>query len=132
LVGADKCLKTPATCNLSGSVVADDKNYTLTFHLTGSDPEFLDKLAVPFASVLPSSTPMKEVAIPPPGTGPYKFVQYDPHSQMKLVRNTHFKEWSKDAQPNGNPDTIVEKFGLTVEAEVTQLENGQADALSGA
>ena len=131
-VGADKCLKTPATCKLSQAIVPDDKNYTLTFHLTGSDPEFLDKLAVPFAFVLPPSTPMKEVTIPPPGTGPYKFVEYSSRKQMKLVRNPFFKEWSKDAQPDGNPDTIVQKFGLTVEAEVTQIENGQADALSGA
>jgi peptide/nickel transport system substrate-binding protein len=46
---------------------------------------------------------------------------------MKLVRNTFFKEWSKDAQPAGNPDTIVQKFGLTPEAQVTAVENNQAD-----
>ena len=92
LVGADACLKTAATCNLSNSVVADDKNYTVTFHLTGPDPEFLDKLAVPFAFVLPPSTPMKAVTIAPPGTGPYKFVEYNPRGQAKLVRNTYFKE----------------------------------------
>jgi peptide/nickel transport system substrate-binding protein len=132
IVGADKCLKKPASCNLSKSVVADDQNYTVTFHLTDSDPEFLDKLAVPFAFVLPPSTPTKEVSIPPPGTGPYKFDEYSSRKQMKLVRNKYFKVWSKDAQPKGNPDTILEKFGLSVEAEVTQIENGQADALSGA
>ncbi len=132
-IGADKCLKPGAkTCDLSQAIVPDDKNYTLTFHLTGSDPEFLDKLGVPFAFALPPSTPQKEVAIAPPGTGPYKFVTYSPRQEIKLVRNPFFKEWSKDAQPNGNPDTIVEKIGLTVEAEVTQIENGQADALSGA
>jgi peptide/nickel transport system substrate-binding protein len=46
---------------------------------------------------------------------------------MKIVRNTYFKEWSKDAQPKGNPDAIVQKFGLGPEAQVTQVENGQAD-----
>ena len=53
---------------------------TVTFHLTRSDPEFLYKLAMPFAFILPADTPTKNVDIPPPGTGPYKWVQYSPHS----------------------------------------------------
>jgi peptide/nickel transport system substrate-binding protein len=32
-----------------------------------------------------------------------------------------------DAQPKGLPDVIVQKFGLSGEAQVTQVENGQAD-----
>jgi peptide/nickel transport system substrate-binding protein len=128
IVGADACLKTPATCDLSkNGVVADDANNTVTFHLTSGDPEFLQKLAVPFAFILPASTPMKEVQIPPPGTGPYKFVEYNLRKQVKLVRNPYFKVWSKDAQPPGEPDVILQKFGLGPEAEVTQVENGQAD-----
>jgi peptide/nickel transport system substrate-binding protein len=127
IVGADKCLKTPTTCDLSQGVVADDAKGTVTFHLTTGDPEFLDKLGVPFAFILPTGTPNKEVQIPPPGTGAYKWVQYTPNKQMRIVRNPFFKEWSKDAQPKGNPDEIIQKFGLSVEAEVTQVENGQAD-----
>jgi len=127
IVGGDACVKTPATCDLSKGVIADDAAGTVTFHLTKGDPEFFDKLAVPFAFILPTGTPNKEVQLPPAGTGPYKFVQYNPNKQIKLVRNTNFKEWSKDAQPNGNPDVIIQKFGLSAEAEVTQVENGQAD-----
>jgi peptide/nickel transport system substrate-binding protein len=127
IVGGDACVKSPKTCNLNQGVVVDDAKGTVTFHLTKGDPEFLDKLAVPFAFILPTGTPNKEVQIPPPGTGPYKFVEYNPNKEIKLVRNTDFKEWSKDAQPNGNPDVIVQKFGLSAEAEVTQVENGQAD-----
>src|ERR687886_958740 len=118
IVGADKCLKTPKTCDLSQGVVADDATGTVTFHLTTGDPEFLDKLAVPFAFILPTGTPNKEVQLPPPGTGPYKWVTYSPNKEMRVVRNPYFKEWSKDAQPDGKPDEIVQKFGLTVEAEV--------------
>jgi peptide/nickel transport system substrate-binding protein len=44
-----------------------------------------------------------------------------------MERNPYFKEWSRDAQPQGYPDEIDETFGLTVEAEVTAVENGQAD-----
>ena len=39
LVGADKCLKTPATCDLSKSVVIDNKAGTVTFHLVKPDAE---------------------------------------------------------------------------------------------
>jgi peptide/nickel transport system substrate-binding protein len=127
IVGGDACVKTPKSCNLDQGVVIDDASGKVTFHLTKSDPEFLDQLSVPFAFILPTGTPNTEVKIPPPGTGPYKWVEYNPNKELKLVRNPNFKEWSKDAQPAGNPDVIVQKFGLSAEAQVTQVENGQAD-----
>ena len=127
IVGADACVKTPKTCNLDQGVVVDDASGKVTFHLTKSDPEFLDQLAVPFAFILPTGTQNTEVKIPPPGTGPYMWSEYNPNKELKLVRNPDFKEWSKDAQPDGNPDVIVQKFGLSNEAQVTQVENGQAD-----
>jgi peptide/nickel transport system substrate-binding protein len=123
--GADACIKTPKTCSLSQGITVNGD--TVTFNLTTADPEWLDKLAVPFAFILPASTPAKNVNIPPPGTGPYKWVQYAPSTQMKLDRNTFFKEWSAEAQPKGNPDTIIQKFGLTPEAQVTAVENNTAD-----
>src|ERR1700690_3734565 len=39
IVGADACLKTPATCTLEGGVIGDDAAGTITFHLTDPDPE---------------------------------------------------------------------------------------------
>ena len=130
LVGADKCLKTPATCDLSKSVVINDKAGTVTFHLTQPDAEWLYKLAVPHASVLPWGTPNKDLGTKlPPSTGSYMFTKYDPNHELVMERNPHFKQWSADAQPEGFVDKIVQKFGLTVEAEVTQVENGQGDFL---
>jgi peptide/nickel transport system substrate-binding protein len=123
--GADACIKTPKTCDLSKGIVVNGNK--VTFHLTTGDPEFLDKLAVPFAFILPATTQDSNVNIPPPGTGPYKWVQYAPSKEMRVVRNTFFKEWSKDAQPSGNPDVIVQKFGFTPEAQVTAVENNTAD-----
>ena len=123
--GGDACVKTPKTCDLSQGIKVNGNK--VTFQLTRGDPEFLDKLAVPFAFILPKSTPAKNVNIPPPGTGPYKWAQYAPNKQIRLVRNPSFKVWSADAQPEGNPDEIIEKFGLSVEAEYTQVENNQAD-----
>jgi peptide/nickel transport system substrate-binding protein len=128
LVGADACLKNAATCTLKGGMSADDKKWTVTFHLTHADGEWLQKLAIPHASVVPAGTPNKDQGPKPiPSTGPYVMKAYDPNHQITLVRNPFFKEWSKDAQPAGYPDTITERFDLTGEAEVTEVENGQAD-----
>lgn len=128
IAGADRCLKSPADCTLQGGVVPDAQAGTVTFHLTRSDPEFLDKLALPHASILPADTPAKDVGTAPiPGTGPYMIASYEPNKDMRLVRNPAFHEWSVDAQPDGFPNEIDYDFGLEPEAEVTAVENGQAD-----
>ncbi len=44
-----------------------------------------------------------------------------------MKRNPYFKQWSKAAQPSGYPDEIIQSYGLTVEAQITAIENGQAD-----
>jgi peptide/nickel transport system substrate-binding protein len=128
--GGDACVKTPKTCDLSEGVQVNGN--TVTFRLARGNPEFLDQLAMPFAYILPADTPVKNLNIPPAGTGPYKWVEYSPQKQMRIVRNPYFKEWSKDAQPEGLPDEIVQKFGLSVEAEVTQVENGTTDWIANA
>jgi peptide/nickel transport system substrate-binding protein len=128
IVGADACLKDGASCTLKGGVVGDESAGTITFHLVAPDPEFFDKLAVPHAAVLPADTPAKDVGTSPiPSTGPYMIESYDPNKELKLVRNPYFKEWSAEAQPDGYPDEIDYDFGLTDEAEVTAVENGEAD-----
>lgn len=128
IIGADKCLASPADCTLEDGIVADDAANTITINLTAADPEFLFKLSVPHASILPADTPAKDMgneAIP--GTGPYMVTGYDPNNLLAMVRNPHFKEWSKDAQPDGYVDAIDYKFGGTEEAAVNAIMNGQAD-----
>jgi peptide/nickel transport system substrate-binding protein len=128
IVGADKCLAEPATCTLEGGVVADEATRTITINLVAPDGEFLQKIAVPHAAILPADTPTTDQGTTPiPGTGPYMISSYDPNTQLKMVRNPNFVEWSKDAQPAGYPDEINYDFGLTEEAAVTAIQNGQAD-----
>lgn len=128
IVGADACLKSPADCTLKDGVVGDDKAGTVTINLTAPDPEFLFKLAVPHASILPAESAAQDAGDTAlPGTGPYTIKSYDPNKEMVLVRNPYFKEWSADAQPDGYPDEIDYDFGLTEEAAVSAIENGQAD-----
>jgi peptide/nickel transport system substrate-binding protein len=133
VIGGVQCAKSARLCDLSKGVVANDAAGTLTFHLTAPDPEFMDKLALPFAVAVPGSTPLHDMGNTPiPGTGPYMWQSYQPNKGAVMVRNPHFHVWSKAAQPAGLPDQIEFKFGLTVEDEVTEIENGQADWMADA
>lgn len=128
IVGADACIKKPAGCTLDKGVVGDASAGTVTINLTAPDPEFSYKLAVPHASIVPKDSPTKDAGTKPlPSTGPYMAASYDPNRQLKLVRNPHFKEWSREGQPQGYPDVIEYSFGQTVESEVTAVQNGEAD-----
>jgi peptide/nickel transport system substrate-binding protein len=130
IVGADACLKAPADCSLKEGVIGDEATGTVTINLVAADPEFFFKLAVPHAVILPADAPAKDVGTEPiAGTGAYKVAAYDPNTQLKLVRNPEFKEWSVDAQPDGFVDEVHYDFGLTEEAGITAIQNGQADWL---
>ena len=127
IAGAAACLRAPAACVLEG-VEADDAAGTVAVRLDHPDPEFLTRLALPHASVLPADAPARDVGTAPlPGTGPYVIRSYDPGAGMEIVRNPHFQQWSADAQPDGYPDRIRYDFGLEDTAEITAILNGQAD-----
>jgi peptide/nickel transport system substrate-binding protein len=127
IVGASKCSTKGCDLSKAGGVVANDSAYTLTINLTAPDPEIMDQLSLPFAYVVPANTSPKLTGNNvPPGTGPYMWKSYNPNTEAVLVRNPYFKVWSKVAQPAGNPNEIIEKYGLQVSAEVTQVQNGQA------
>jgi peptide/nickel transport system substrate-binding protein len=128
IVGADACLKTPATCTLAGGVVGDAQAGTVTIHLTHPDSEFLQKIALPFAVILPANTPPHDLGTTPPAaTGPYMIQSYNPIREMVLVRNPYFHQWSEAAQPDGFADRISYRYGLQNESEVTEIENGALD-----
>jgi peptide/nickel transport system substrate-binding protein len=128
IVGADKCLADAKNCTLEGGVVGDEAAGTVTINLIAPDPEFFDKLALPHAAIVPADSPTEDVGSNPlPGTGAYYVSAYDPNKGMTMSRNPHFKVWSEDAQPDGYPDVIQYDFGLTDEAEVTAVQNGEAD-----
>src|SRR5215467_1895198 len=126
IVGASKC--STKGCDLSQGVIASDKDYTLTINLTAPDPELMDQLALPFAMAVPAGTSPKLTGNNvPPGTGPYMWKSYNPNTQAVLVRNPYFHVWNSAAQPEGYPNEIIEKYGLLVSDEVTQVLNGQAN-----
>jgi peptide/nickel transport system substrate-binding protein len=127
IVGASTCASRHASaCNLG--VIADDPAATVTFRLTGPDPQFLAKLANGGVSFpVPPGTPMRRAGRTPiPGTGPYKIDTADRH-HIRYVRNPLFREWSHAAQPDGNPDVIIWRFGLSAAEEVRVIQEGKAD-----
>jgi peptide/nickel transport system substrate-binding protein len=128
IVGADACLAEPASCTLEGGVLGDAAARTVTINLVAPDAEFLYKIAVPHAVILPADTPTKDLGnTPAVGTGAYMIESYDPNTGINFVRNPEFEEWSAAAQPDGYPDRIEYRFGVTEEAAVTAVQNGQAD-----
>jgi peptide/nickel transport system substrate-binding protein len=128
IVGADACIKEPKTCTLEGGVIGDEAASTVTINLTRPDAEIFDKLALPHAAILPAETSAEDNGSKPiPGTGAYMISSYDPNKAMVLDRNPNFKVWSEQAQPDGYPDKVQYDFGLTEEAQVTAVQNGEAD-----
>lgn len=128
IVGADKCLADTKSCTLEGGVVGDEAAGTITLNLTKPDAEILYKLALPHAVVLPAGTPAEDMGSKPiPSTGAYMISAFDPNKGMTVSRNPNFKQWSEEAQPDGYPDVVQYDFGLSEEAAVTAIQNGEAD-----
>jgi peptide/nickel transport system substrate-binding protein len=128
IVGARRCAKAP-TCDLSRGIVVDPRASTVTFHLTAPDPDFLFKLALPFASAVPVQAPAHDVGTHPlPATGPYRIAEFQPRTHtLRLVRNARFREWAPDAQPDGYPDAISWSWYATAADVIRAVENGSAD-----
>lgn len=128
IVGADACLSKPATCKLDKGVVVDAATNTVVINIVSPDDAILSKLAVPHAAINPASAPSKDAGTTIiPTTGAYMFKSYDPNKSLIMVRNPYFKEWNHNAQPQGYPDIIQYKFGVTPTAQVTAVQNNQAN-----
>ncbi len=127
--GAAACRKAPAGCDLSRGIVADDRAGTVTFHLTQPDPDFLPKLTLAFADVLPATVPGRQARAPLPATGPYMISGYIPGRELLMVRNPRFREWSAAAQPAGYPDRILIRLGLSGTRAAAAVADGRSDFL---
>jgi ABC-type transport system substrate-binding protein/class 3 adenylate cyclase len=138
IMGASQCVTKPGACDLSSGIQTDDATGSVTFNLTKPDPDFLYKLSLPMASVLPTGAPVPSG--PPsgsgaisepviPGTGPYRVQSFAPNRRLVLERNPMFRVYSPDAQPAGYPDRIVAQ--IVDGADPTQLQKALADVQNG-
>src|SRR5262245_9610931 len=130
IVGAARCTS-GKRCDLSRGIVTDDDANTVTFHLVEPDPEFLYELAIGHAYVVPAGTPPPDIGTHPlPATGPYMIAGYRPKHELRFVRNPYFREWSKAAQPDGYPDSIVLEIGGSIDQATDDVVRGKVDLLS--
>jgi YVTN family beta-propeller protein len=130
IAGAAQCQRTPRSCDLARGIVANDKANTVTFHLTAPDPEFLYKLALPFADAVPPATPDHQVGPAQlPATGPYMTQSFVPRHRWVLVRNPKFHQWSSQAQPGGYPSRIILRLDVPPGPAATAVEQNRADVL---
>jgi YVTN family beta-propeller protein len=131
IAGAPACAH-HRRCDLSGGIVANDRDNTVTFHLSVPEPEFLFTLSLPYADVVPATTPSREARTPLPATGPYKISAYVPGREVRFTRNPRFRVWSPAAQPDGFPDRITLRAGLDPRRGATLVEQGRADLMMNA
>jgi YVTN family beta-propeller protein len=139
LIGASACRPGEAACDLSRGIEANDQAGTVTFHLSRPDPDFLYKLSLPFAFVLPPDVPPVrggQLEEPLPATGPYMIASYtrpegegpeQTEGRLEMVRNPRFRVWSRVAQPDANPDRIVWRIGLDPDDMTDLVQEGGAD-----
>jgi YVTN family beta-propeller protein len=128
IVGGRACLKELAECDLSNGIETSDEDRTVTIHLTAPDPDFLFKLALPFASFVPIASPDTPQAEEPlPGTGPYRIETADGGETLRLVRNPYFRVWTSDARPDGYPDEILIQTGGEANQQMAAVLDGEAD-----
>jgi YVTN family beta-propeller protein len=129
IVGAASCTARPTRrCDLRRGIEVDDAARRITIHLTEADPTFPHKLTSPLASVVPSGTPLRVPrGRPIPGTGPYRVARFRPTRFVRLVRNPHFRVWSRDARPDSYPNEIRFQLSVDPAATLAAVEKGKAD-----
>ncbi|GGS13984.1 peptide ABC transporter substrate-binding protein [Streptomyces humidus] len=103
----------------------DDK--TIVFHLPQANSDFEEMLALVSASPVRQDMDTKaKYGLKPFSSGPYKFASYSPGKDLKLVRNTSWKQAS-DPLRKAYPDEITIKFFSDANQLDQRLLNGDLD-----
>jgi ABC-type transport system substrate-binding protein/DNA-binding SARP family transcriptional activator len=120
LPGALACPGQPR-CDLSASVLTDDRAGTITLRLSHPDPDLLPALGLPEFAPAPPGSGIT------PGTGPYRITRFVPGRLAEFTRNPYFTDWAPTAQPPGYPDRILVYSGGTASGDITAVLDGRAD-----
>ncbi|WP_329413843.1 ABC transporter substrate-binding protein [Streptomyces sp. NBC_00704] len=103
----------------------DDK--TIVFHLPEANSDFEEMLALVSASPVRQDMDTKsKYGLKPFSSGPYKFASYAPGKDLKLVRNTSWKQAS-DPVRKAYPDEITIKFFSDANQLDQRLLSGDLD-----
>jgi peptide/nickel transport system substrate-binding protein len=110
--------------NISG-IVVNNKKRTITVKLVSPRGDFLTILALLFAAPVPGSTGPEIQNGSIPGTGPYRFLSYDPNRSFVMVRNKYFKR--NRNIPRGTPNRVEVSLIGDADAATQRVTSGQAD-----
>ena len=69
-------------------------DYEVTFHLKRPQPSFLALLATGWSPIYPCHVGPRGMRSHPIGTGPFKFVEFEPNERIIVTRNPDY--WKKD------------------------------------
>ena len=85
----------PAQIGLAISpAVTVNGDWEVAFHLNRPQPAFLTSLAGGFSVIYPCHVPPQQMRQHPIGTGPFKFLEFKPNEDIKVVRNPEY--WKQD------------------------------------
>jgi len=73
--------------------VTTNGDYETTFHLKRPQPSFLALLATGWSPIYPCHVSPREMRSHPIGTGPFKFVEFQPNEHITVTRNPDY--WKK-------------------------------------
>jgi ABC-type transport system substrate-binding protein/DNA-binding SARP family transcriptional activator/outer membrane protein assembly factor BamB len=125
--GARACVARPDDCDLSRGIETDEEARTITIHLRRADAQFLHKLTMIFAALVPADTPVRMVrhGTPPLGTGPYRVASWNPDRGGVLTRNPFFT----GTRPSGFADRIEVRVRgkRSVGAQIDDVLHGRSD-----
>ncbi|MEO8690859.1 MAG: ABC transporter substrate-binding protein [Solirubrobacteraceae bacterium] len=130
IAGAPRCMNGDARCDLARGIETDVPSRTITIHLTRPEGDFLHKLTMPFAFVVPADSPSRATTgRTPPGTGPYRVIAWDRHRGGTLVRNRYFRSTPAHSRGAGFADRIEIRAHVetTTERQIAAVQRGTTD-----
>jgi peptide/nickel transport system substrate-binding protein len=130
IAGAEAYSKNPTPGGDISGIVTNNAKRTITIRLAKPRGDFLTILALLFAAPVPGNTDPAIQNGTIPGTGPYKFTNYDPNRSFTMARNPYFKPTKYI--PRGNPNTIEVALVGDADAATQRVINGQSDYSNGA
>ena len=90
-IGSEKLRVNPRkTWYVNVDRVTTSGDYEVTFHLKRPQPALLSLLASGWSPVYPCHVPAREMRTHPVGTGPFKFVEFEPNEVVRTARNPDY------------------------------------------
>jgi len=107
-------------------IIVDDAKRTVEIELASPRGDFMQILGIPFAAILPKSTPASDQSTTGiPATGPYMQQSYKPNRTFVFVRNPNYTELP--GIPRGNPDKLVGTILSEETAALQTVLTGKSD-----